>query len=803
MTDRAAILLFASLPACFDPTTQLRGEPCSGDASCGTLRCEYGFCGGPARCPDGAGVGDYCFSLVERTFEVGSGPSTLGVGLVDADPRPDVVVGNATAGTLSLLLNDGEGAFAPAIESGALGHVVRELVIGQVDDGGFADVVATTEDAALVVVPILRDDAGGAGFGELAIAASGLASPSRPRVGDFVDDPLGTPDVAALVAEGLDVRRQAARLEFTGDLLTAVEGASDIRLLGQGMERAYIAAPEDRAVVSCSRNPDGTFSPRKSIDVGAAPAHLVLEDFNHDDYADLLTVSDTGQLWLTRGKDVGLDDWHMPEQVYDFGWTPSQIAAADLDDDAAIELVVAGGPAGGRRDLYLFDNDGDGRPIYGGSLGLDDAAAAVLADLQPDGVPELVIVDAASGHVRIAQRTVAPPPRGGDDESTTASDPSSPEETGQPSDPSDPSAESGDTFPGTSGMPGEETGVKTCSNELQFGLYCYAPFDMHYVPSGTIAFVEIGDVTGDYYEDLVVADAFGGIYLFTSDSYEPPSYFAQPDVETWSVPAPATGLTLHTLDDPFIGKVIVTHDAGISARGFDLLTNAADPTPLDVALGPTTHPRVELIFGDVPQAAFETEGVVGYVQSFADGVWYTANEQTMPSDLELVPLSSLEYQYAVLGATPDGLVPHVLTPDGVLVGQPLDGVAPQQELSPGWAGYLAASDGTTLSVIYEPDPMQLQVDALGDGAGVADFEIGDFDGDAYYDFVALVDLGSDNATLHFYLQRPGFVFEGPYIVSMPYLAGLGVRLSWTGAPPELLVADVDGGIQHLAPEYLQ
>ncbi|HWB74579.1 MAG TPA: hypothetical protein VG755_06480 [Nannocystaceae bacterium] len=806
MAERLAIALLVLVPACFDPATELRGKPCSGEASCGSLHCEYGFCGGPERCKDGAGVGDFCFSLGERSFAVGSGPSTLGVGLVDADPRFDVVVGNADSGTLSLLLNDGAGAFAPAIESAALGDVVHELVIGHVDDSGFADVVATTEQSSLMVVPILRGD-GGASFAAPTIAASGLVAPTRPRVGDFVDDPLATPDVAALVAEGLDVRRQDAALTFTGDLLTAVEGASDIRLLGQGMERAYIAAKGDRAVVSCSRNPDGTFSPRKTIDVGAAPAHLVLEDFNHDDYSDLLTVSDEGEVWLTRGKDVGLDAWHMPQQVYDIGFTPSQVAAANLDDDDALELVVAGGASGGRRDLYLFDNDGDGRPIYGGSLGLDDAAAAVLADLEPDGVPELVIVDAAAGHVRIARRTVAPPPVG--DESTTAVDPSSPEVTGNPTDPSDPSAESGDTFPGTSEGPSDETGTKSCGADMQFGLYCYAHFADYFAPSGTLVYLEMGDVTGDFIEDVVFADAFGGVFLLQSESYEPPAYFMQPDAELWTLPAVPTGLTIHWLDESYIGKVIVTHDAGISVRGFDVMFGGADTQPADLILGPATNPRSEQIFGTgLPQIAFEHDGKVAFVDDIASGNWYTAVDTVGPTDLELVPLGILDYQYAVVAATSSGLVPYLLSPGMVTAAPPLESVGPQAVIGTSWGGYITGSDGTTLSVTHEPAPMMLQTDAVGDGAGVGDFEFGDFDGDFYLDFVALVELGSDNAALHFYLQRPnpeagGLAFDGPIVVSMPYLAGVAVRNSWTAEPPELVIADVNGSIQHLVPEYLQ
>ncbi len=794
-------------PACFDATDELRGKPCTADASCGTLSCEYGVCGGPQRCESGAGVGDYCFALTEQEFAVGDRPSALGVGLVDPDPNPDLVVGNAGNGTLSVLLNDGEGSFGSITESGPIGAVLRELVIGHVDKGGLADVVAITESDALVVVPLLREGGGPPTFGAMATAASGLVSPSRPRVGDFVDDPLGAPDVAALVQEGLDVRRQDQPLVFSGDLVTSVAGASDIRLIGQGMERAYIAKPDDHAVVSHSRNPTGIFSARKTIDVGGAPEHIVLEDLDLDDYADLLTVSATGQLWLTRGKDAGLDGWHMPAQVYDVGWTPFHLAAANLDDDLDLELVIAGGPEGGRRDVYLFDNDGDGKPIYGGSLGLADTAAVALADLEPDGVPELVVVDTERGTVRIARRTVAPPPPGGEESSggttgvtSMTSDPTvDPSEPTTPSETNDPTIETEDpTFP-------METGDPDCPTNFWIGSVCFTYYDQYSTGIG-IAHLEIGDVDTDGYEDLVVVDALDQLIFFIGTQSTSLATYAPSGMPPWIAPAPATGLTTGVLDwnTSYRPYAIVTHGAGISAVPFvDPAAMADAATVVDSFFGPTSHPRIVSAFpSEKPQVAFETDGALGFIEGLLDDSPPVIGESAGVTDFDEAFIYE-QLTFLPVAATLAGATPYLFSPGEVAAEPPIGGIPAITNIAASFEGWFVTTDGIDLYLTLPDETMSSVV--LYSGSDLGDIEIGDFDGDGYEDFVVQVAVGGKAGQLLAWVQLPGTGFDGPYYIPTPGLTGVAVRRTFGElgpTPSELLVADNSGNITHLVASYL-
>jgi hypothetical protein len=802
------LALVAVLPACFDPSAELRGKPCTGDASCGELSCDYGVCGGPSRCAAGAGIGDYCFTLTEPVFAVGEGPSTLAVGLVDADPRLDVVVGNADSRTLSLLLNDGAGGFAPAISSGPLGDVATELTIGDVDSHGLADVVASTAANALLVVPIGR--AGGTpAFGPVAIAASGLASPSRPRVGDFVDDPFSTPDVAVLVEGGLDVRAQGEQsLVFGSELLTAVEGASDIRVLGQGAERAYVASADEAAIVSLSRNPSGLFSPRSTIPVGAPPRQLVLADLDADDYADLLTVDVDGGVWLTRGKNAALDEFHMPVPIYDIGFAPTQFAAANLDDDDALELVIAGGIEGGRRDVYLFDNDGDGNPIYGGSIGLDDATAVALTDLEPDGVPELVVIEAATGRVRIVRRTVAPPPPGSHEGGSTSG--VLPSDTGQvettPMEGTDPSS------PGETSDPTFETSEPSCDGML-LGPTCYVPYGTYATNGSGLAQLAVGDITLDGYDDLVATDASLGVWVFPSTQTSPPAPLEQTPGAFAYVPDAPTGLAIGLLDlENYIGYAVVTHLSGVSARGYvSPEVDIPAPSEIDLPLGQCSHPLVEWFTPEAsaPQIVFEHDGGVGFVDDPLGQADFYFSESGSVTDLDLLPLT--DFGLAVVAATQEGLVPYLLLAGGEVSTEPVLPWIPGPRSNVAvslYSGSIISTDSFVLDALTPAeregeDPIATSV---GGGDDIGDMVIGDFDADGYDDFVVIVGQKGDAPQLHFWLYHPGPYFEGPSIVDVPGLAAVAIRRGYgefgEPLPSEILIGTTDGTIQHFAAGYV-
>ncbi len=515
MVVRAVPAVFASLlgVGCFAPDGATRGLPCTADSSCGGLTCSYGFCGGPPRCEAGAGVGDYCFSISGEPIEIGARVSAVAVGAVDMDAWPDVVVGAGDGGTLTVLANDGQGGVSVVMTSTAVGGLVTDLGIGAVDDGGLADVVATTA-SRVSLHPLVAQDGATQFAGAVEIAA-GVAGPRLPQIGSFVDDADRRQDIAVLVDNGFDVIPQTGASAFGLPLHTPASDPTDLRSLGTAMERIYIAESRTSSVSGYDRRTDGTFNSRIEIEVGVAPERFVIGDVDRDGFSDLLVAGVDGTLWLTTGKNSAQDDWSNPREVYSLGWAPSMLVAVNLDDDAEPEYVIAGGPPSGPADVYLFDNDGDGKPIYGGSLGVSGAAVAV-ADLDRDGIAEFVAGSRESQLV-VARRTVAPLPPGGNEgasatDSGTSGGPTDPTSASFPSEPTDPTlvSDSGglDTDPITETMSADDGGTPSCEGGIDVGSVCFA-IDYLLTPPADLVALAVGDYSADGDPDVMLSTADG------------------------------------------------------------------------------------------------------------------------------------------------------------------------------------------------------------------------------------------------------------------------------------------------------
>lgn len=500
----AALSLFTT--ACFEPAAQTRGLACTEDSSCGGLECRYGFCGGPPRCESGASVGDYCFEVTGEPIEIGARTTALAIATVDMDPWPDLVVASGDDGRLTVLGNDGTGGVRTIVATTTVGASVTDVGVGAVDDAGLADVVATTGNA-VSVHPLLAT-AGTPAFASAIAVGTGLASPRKPQIGSFVDDAERRSDVAILVDNGFDVLPQTGASTFGGAIHTSVSAPTDLRSLGMAMERVYVAASKTNSIVGHDRKVDGTFSANLEVDVGVAPERFTIADVDRDGFSDLVVVGSDGGVWLTTGKNAAQDDWSIPEKVYSLGWRPSSITAVNLDDDIEPEYVIAGETASGHGDVYLFDNDGDGKPLYGGSLGTDGAVVAV-ADLDRDGIAELV-VGSGETSVVVARRTVAPPPVGIEDSGSSSGggDPTQPTASSLTSDPSGPNP----TMPGTltdasdtDSLSGSEGGLPPCTDGgFLIGINCYEA--EYALPLAADADdLVVADFSGDFLSDLVIA----------------------------------------------------------------------------------------------------------------------------------------------------------------------------------------------------------------------------------------------------------------------------------------------------------
>jgi hypothetical protein len=93
--------------------------------------------------------GDGTFPAIGVSYAVGIGPRGMAVADVNGDGKPDLAVANRTSTTVSILRNQGDGTFAPKVNYTA-GTLSSKVALGDLNGDGKADMVVANETANTV-----------------------------------------------------------------------------------------------------------------------------------------------------------------------------------------------------------------------------------------------------------------------------------------------------------------------------------------------------------------------------------------------------------------------------------------------------------------------------------------------------------------------------------------------------------------------------------------------------------------------------------------------------------------------------
>jgi hypothetical protein len=282
-------------------------------------------------------------------YPVGMGPDAVASGQFTANTTLDLAVANFTANTISILLGNGDGTFQPATTTlpAATGPVAIASAVFNANSGT-TDLAVVNQIAGTVSIFL------GNGDGTFA-----------PRV----DYPVGTTPSAIAIGD------------FNGD------GKLDIAVANKGSNTVSVLLG----------NGDGTFAAAVNYVTGVAPSGIVSADFNLDGHPDLAVSNETdGTLSILLGNGDGT---FAAQTAYAANADPTSLATSDFNSDGKPDLVATNGSA---NTISVLLGNGDGTfltPLAFPTA--TDPVAIAAADFNGDDLTDVATADEAANEVTV------------------------------------------------------------------------------------------------------------------------------------------------------------------------------------------------------------------------------------------------------------------------------------------------------------------------------------------------------------------------------------------------------------------
>ncbi len=289
------------------------------------------------------GIDGTDYLVTPINYLIGTNPTDVKVGDLNNDGADDIVITNSGEATLSLLINNGDGSFAPNATR-FTGNEPVAVELGDLNGDGRLDLVVANQAANTIGVFLSNS----VSFFADQVAYTVGDQPNAVTVGDVNND--GMVDIVSINQDGtISVLLNAGKNSETGRTTFAEQVSQEIT----GNLTAGILADfnedgtNDLALTDATTNQlailiglgDGTFDTPTYRTVGTDPTDIGIGDSDDDGHLDLFVLNQgSNNVSVLFGLGNGTFG---AEQAYDVGTSPSGIAIADADRNGRPDIIVA------------------------------------------------------------------------------------------------------------------------------------------------------------------------------------------------------------------------------------------------------------------------------------------------------------------------------------------------------------------------------------------------------------------------------------------------------------------------------
>jgi len=377
-----------------------------------------------------AGAGTPSFAA-PQAFDIGTQPGALAAADLNGDGRLDLVVGYGTGNAVAVLFNTTTpGASPVSFEAAvpfAVGNQVAGIGVADLNGDGKPDVVANNRNDN--TISVLRNTAvrgsGASSFAAQQTYATGN-QPKKIIAADLNAD--GRPDVITVnssdntfsvlldtTAFGATTTTFAAPQTFATGTLPYGVAVGDVN--GDG-KLDVIVANRGSGTLSVFLNTTAmgagtlSFAAAQTFTVGTGPQAVAVADVNGDGKPDLIavnTVSNSISVLLNTTSPGSATPSFAAQVAFATGSGPTGVAVADVNGDGMPDLVVANGTSGTVSVLFNTAAPGASAPSFAAqqtfTAGAPQSVAAV--DVNGDGRPDLVVASGGSNAVLVLLNTTS------------------------------------------------------------------------------------------------------------------------------------------------------------------------------------------------------------------------------------------------------------------------------------------------------------------------------------------------------------------------------------------------------------